>query len=161
MSNWLTSLIGKMSGKGSKDTPEPQKPAKIKVVIVDDNPITLKLIRSILQQREKYLIRSAPDGKKGLELIQKEKPALVITDIMMPEVDGLSLLRELRKQPETQSLPVILLTAKGSGEDIKEGYREGADYYMTKPFTEAQLVRGVNLMLAHSDEKAPKVWKID
>ena len=163
MPGWLTSLMGKTDGKAGEAGAEGGNPGgsgKLKIVVVEDDRVTLKLIRGILLQQDKYLVTCASDGKEGLELIAKEKPSLVITDIMMPEVDGLSLLRELRKQPETQSLPVILLTVKDSGEDIKEGYRRGADYYMTKPFTKAQLLRGVNLMVGGHEEEPAKVWDL-
>ena len=80
-------------------------------------------------------------------MLKTQKPDLIILDIMMPEMDGLEVLSRLKAVAETATIPVILLTAKVQYEDVLGGYKLGADYYITKPFTSTQLVNGINLLL--------------
>ena len=164
MLNWLTSKFRKTRGKRTtylSHNATEQELKRPKIVVIEDNLAILKMITSILEQKERFSVITAANGKEGLELIMREKPDLVVSDIMMPQLDGLSLLERLRKYSATKSLPVILLTAKARDKDIQEGYRKGADYYITKPFTKGDLLRGVNLMLADSSGDLPKVWKVD
>jgi len=80
-------------------------------------------------------------------MLKGQKPDLIILDIMMPEMDGLEVLSRLKAVSDTATIPVILLTAKVQYEDVLGGYKLGADYYITKPFTSTQLVNGINLLL--------------
>jgi DNA-binding response OmpR family regulator len=80
-------------------------------------------------------------------MLKVQNPDLIILDIMMPEMDGLEVLSRLKAMSETAKIPVILLTAKVQYEDVLGGYKLGADYYITKPFTSTQLVNGINLLL--------------
>ena len=75
------------------------------------------------------------------------KPDLIFLDIMMPKMDGFEVLKRLKGAPETSAIPVILLTAKGQYEDILKGYKEGADYYIPKPFISAHLLTAIDLVL--------------
>ena len=161
---WLTSKIKRAREKRRTCTTQQatfRRSKGAKIVVVEDNPVVLHMIKTILQQKKRFLVITATNGKEGIEIIRREKPDLVISDIMMPELDGLSLLDQLRKEATTRSLPVILLTAKDRSEDIRNGYRKGADYYITKPFSKMQLLKGVNLMLAEPADDGPTVWKID
>ena len=83
-----------------------------RIAIVDDHPHVRQLIRRILQAQGEYTLFEAEDGKAALELIQSEKPDLVILDLMMPEIDGFTVLDSLKNDPETASIPVIVVTAK-------------------------------------------------
>jgi two-component system alkaline phosphatase synthesis response regulator PhoP/two-component system response regulator VicR len=91
-------------------------------------------------EKNGYQVVTAYDGKEGLEKIKAEKPSLVVLDVMMPYMDGFEVLKNLRKDPEFENLPVIMLTAKAQDKDVFEGYHYGADMYLTKPFNPIELV---------------------
>ena len=115
-------------------------------MVVDDNPDIITIVKTILEGKG-FNVLSASSGQELLNLLQGERPDLIILDIMMPEMDGLEVLSRLKGVTETASIPVILLTAKVQYEDVLGGYKLGADYYITKPFTSTQLVNGINLLL--------------
>ncbi len=116
------------------------------IMVVDDNPDIITIVRTILEGKG-YNVASAASGPELLNHLKTQKPDLIILDIMMPEMDGLEVLTRLKGVPETSSVPIILLTAKVQYEDVLGGYKLGADYYITKPFTSTQLVNGINLLL--------------
>jgi CheY-like chemotaxis protein len=116
------------------------------IMVVDDNPDIITIVKTILEGKG-YHVLSASSGQELLNLLTDRKPDLIILDIMMPEMDGLEVLGRLKAVTETASIPVILLTAKVQYEDVLGGYKLGADYYITKPFTSTQLVNGINLLL--------------
>jgi CheY-like chemotaxis protein len=116
------------------------------IMVVDDNPDIITIVRTILEGKG-YSVLSATSGPELLNLLKTQKPDLIILDIMMPEMDGLEVLTRLKGLTETATIPVILLTAKVQYEDVLGGYKLGADYYITKPFTSTQLVNGINLLL--------------
>lgn len=115
-------------------------------MVVDDNPDIVTIVKTILEGKG-YKVLSASSGQELLNALNGDKPDLIILDIMMPEMDGLECLGRLKGAAETASIPVILLTAKVQYEDVLGGYKLGADYYITKPFTSTQLVNGINLLL--------------
>jgi CheY-like chemotaxis protein len=119
------------------------------IMVVDDNPDIITIVKTILEGKG-YHVLSASSGQELLNLLADGKPDLIILDIMMPEMDGLEVLGRLKAVTETASIPVILLTAKVQYEDVLGGYKLGADYYITKPFTSTQLVNGINLLLGES-----------
>ena len=119
------------------------------IMVVDDNPDIITIVKTILEGKG-YNVLSASSGQELLSLLNNQKPDLIILDIMMPEMDGLEVLGRLKGITETASIPVILLTAKVQYEDVLGGYKLGADYYITKPFTSTQLVNGINLLLGES-----------
>ena len=116
------------------------------IMVVDDNPDIITIVKTILEGRG-YTVFSASSGPELLNMLPNHKADLIILDIMMPEMDGLEVLTRLKGKTETASIPVILLTAKVQYEDVLGGYKLGADYYITKPFTSTQLVNGINLLL--------------
>ncbi|HTM07252.1 MAG TPA: response regulator [Verrucomicrobiae bacterium] len=116
------------------------------IMVVDDNPDIITIVRTILEGKG-YKVMSAYSGAELLSSLEKDKPDLVVLDIMMPQMDGLEVLTRLKAAPDTASIPVILLTAKVQYEDVLGGYKLGADYYITKPFTSTQLINGINLLL--------------
>jgi two-component system, OmpR family, alkaline phosphatase synthesis response regulator PhoP len=117
------------------------------IMVVDDNPDIITIVKTILEGRG-YSVFSASSGSELLNMLtNSQKPDLIILDIMMPEMDGLEVLTRLKGKTETSTIPVILLTAKVQYEDVLGGYKLGADYYITKPFTSTQLVNGINLLL--------------
>jgi two-component system alkaline phosphatase synthesis response regulator PhoP len=116
------------------------------IMVVDDNPDIITIVKTILEGKG-YSVSSASGGAELLNMLKGQKPDLIILDIMMPEMDGLEVLSRLKAMSETATIPVILLTAKVQYEDVLGGYKLGADYYITKPFTSTQLVNGINLLL--------------
>jgi two-component system, OmpR family, alkaline phosphatase synthesis response regulator PhoP len=120
--------------------------SKKTIMVVDDNPDIITIVRTILEGKG-YNVASASGGPELLNYLQSEKPDLIILDIMMPEMDGLEVLTRLKGVADTSSIPIILLTAKVQYEDVLGGYKLGADYYITKPFTSTQLINGINLLL--------------
>ncbi len=115
-------------------------------MVVDDNPDIITIVKTILEGKG-YHVLSAYSGPELLTCLESQKPDLIVLDIMMPQMDGLEVLTRLKGAPDTSSIPVILLTAKVQYEDVLGGYKLGADYYITKPFTSTQLLNGINLLL--------------
>jgi CheY-like chemotaxis protein len=120
--------------------------SKKTIMVVDDNPDIITIVKTILEGKG-YNVLSASSGQELLDLLKTHKPDLIILDIMMPEMDGLEVLTHLKNGSDTATVPVILLTAKVQYEDVLGGYKLGADYYITKPFTSTQLINGINLLL--------------
>jgi DNA-binding response OmpR family regulator len=123
-----------------------------KVLVVDDDPSVRKLLNQTLEM-EGYSVATAADGEEALEELPASKPDVVVLDVMMPKLNGLDVLDRIRRNPETSTLPVILLTAKSSKEDVWEGWQRGVDYYMTKPFDVEELLRFIEYVL--EDETRP------
>jgi CheY-like chemotaxis protein len=116
------------------------------VLVVDDNEDNLQIMSRILLGRG-FEVRTARDGKSALRSLEQQLPDVVLLDIMMPEMDGIEVLDRIRANPQSAALPVILVTGKGQDEDVLAGYKYGADYYITKPFTPRQLLHGIGLVL--------------
>ena len=119
------------------------------VLVVDDDPVILRLLQ-VNFELEGIEVAIAVDGEEGLKMIQNDPPDLVISDIMMPKVNGLELLAALRSSPDTASMPVILLSAKAQVADVQRGLELGADDYVTKPFDPLELIDRVYKVLAKS-----------
>ena len=113
------------------------------ILIVDDDPAIQNII-SITLTNAGYDIAFASNGFEALERVKEATPDLIISDVMMPEMDGFALLKELRSDAKTTHIPLILLTAKNSNEDIIDGLNLGADDYLPKPFTPGILLARVN-----------------
>lgn len=116
-----------------------------KVLVVDDEEMILKLLRIHLMKWG-FEVKEAGDGAQALEELKNDEFDLLICDIMMPNKDGWQLLKEVKSNPKTKDLSVIVLTARTEHSDIFKGYDLGANYYMTKPFTKDQLLHGLRLM---------------
>ncbi len=124
-------------------------------MVVDDHPDVVDILRNILKENG-FNVRCAYSGQELFAGLEKEKPDLIILDIMMPLMDGLEVLTRLRENPDTASIPVILLTAKVQYDDVLGGYKMGADYYITKPFTSTQVLEGINLFLGGDQGRSVK-----
>jgi two-component system alkaline phosphatase synthesis response regulator PhoP/two-component system response regulator VicR len=116
-----------------------------KILIVDDEEVIRKFLRIHLSKWG-YEVREARDGAEALEQLGNAVFDLLICDILMPNKSGWEVLKEMRSDPKTKDVPVIVLTAKNEDSDMFKGYDLGANYYMTKPFTKAQLLYGLRLM---------------
>jgi two-component system alkaline phosphatase synthesis response regulator PhoP len=110
----------------------------MRVLVIDDEPDVLLLCRVNLQYAG-HEVLEAPDGERGLELATTAEPDVIVLDVMLPERDGISVLRELGEHPATAHVPVVLLTAKAQIEDQLRGWRAGCTEYVTKPFSPAAL----------------------
>jgi DNA-binding response OmpR family regulator len=116
------------------------------VLVVDDDPVIVKLL-TVNFEMEGFTVRSAIDGAEGVAAVRADPPDVVVSDIMMPNVSGLDLVRELKASPDTATIPIILLSAKAQAGDIRDGLDAGADDYITKPFEPLDLVDRVNALL--------------
>jgi DNA-binding response OmpR family regulator len=121
----------------------------LSVLVVDDDPVILRLLQ-VNFELEGIDVATAIDGEEGLKMAQSDPPDLVISDIMMPKVNGLELLAALRSSPDTAAMPVILLSAKAQVADVQRGLELGADDYVTKPFDPLELIDRVYKVLAKS-----------
>jgi two-component system alkaline phosphatase synthesis response regulator PhoP len=119
------------------------------ITIIEDEANIVELVKYNLD-REGYHTISAGNGRKGLELVRQELPDLVILDLMMPEMDGITVCKQLRADPQTKSIPIIILTAKSEEADRVLGLEMGADDYVTKPFSPRELVARVRAVLRRS-----------
>lgn len=116
--------------------------AKQKILIVEDEESLLKL-ESILLTSKGYQVRGVANGQAALDAIEEEHPDLVLLDIMLPEIDGFEICRRIKANPETKDIPVVMLTAKKSREDMARGEEVGADWYITKPFKSAMVIETI------------------
>ena len=119
---------------------------KLTVLVIDDDPVILELLR-VNFEIEGFDVLTAHDGDEGLELAQSNHPDVVISDIMMPRRDGLQLLSDLKGDPRTEGLPVILLSAKAQKSEVQHGLDLGADDYITKPFDPIKLIERLNAVV--------------
>jgi len=120
------------------------------VLVIDDNQ-GIREITAEIMELAGYKTFTAENGKKGVELAVREKPDVIICDIMMPELDGYGVLHLLRKNPDTSHIPFIFLTAKTERSDLRKGMEMGADDYVTKPFDEIELLNAVEIRLKKAE----------
>lgn len=113
-----------------------------KILVVDDEPMIVRLMEFILA-RQGHEMLLAVNGEEALQKIRAHHPDLVLLDIMMPRLDGYEVAQQLRADPETSRLPIIMLSAKAQEKDIRRGGEVGVDAYITKPFSPEHLVRVV------------------
>lgn len=117
--------------------------ANKKVLIVDDEP-HIRMALSFLVQKEGYQVAQAVNGKEAVHLLKEFTPDVAILDVMMPEMDGLSLAKYIRNTGKLNQTSIIFLTAKGTQDDRFEGYQTGAEVYLTKPFDNDDLINTLN-----------------
>ncbi len=117
-----------------------------KILIADDDVETLRLI-GLMLQRQGFEIAAATNGAQALEMAQTASPDLIILDVMMPDVDGYQVTRQLRQDAATAEIPILMFTAKSQLEDKLEGFDAGADDYLTKPTQPRELIAHINKLL--------------
>jgi CheY-like chemotaxis protein len=122
-----------------------------KVLIVEDEEVIRKILRLTLTKWG-FEVEEAEDGAQALLKLEKAQYILIICDIIMPNLNGWDLIKKVREDPKTRDLRIIALTAKNKTADMFKGYELGANYYMTKPFTQAQLQYGIQLALEEPTE---------
>ena len=118
------------------------------ILVVDDSEDIALISARMLTQRG-FAVITACSGPEALAIVARQRPSCMLLDVMMPGMSGLDVLKALKADVTTASVPVIMVTAKTTDDDVLHGYQEGADYYITKPFTADELLYGVNLVLGH------------
>ena len=119
------------------------------ILVVDDDRDCLTMVKTILQSSG-FEVDTCNSGAEALKRLETLQPALVLLDIMMPGMSGYDVVIHMKQRPETQNLPIVMLTAKGDPEDLIVGYKDyGVEYYITKPFTTRQLLAGIKLVLGY------------
>ena len=126
-----------------------------RVLIIDDDPHIVDSVSQYLEL-EGYVAFSALSGPEGLEIALQEQPNIIVLDIMMPEMDGFQVMERLKGSEKLRQIPVIMLTAKGSDNDVMLGWRSGVANYITKPFDLEELVHAMQLVLASQYQPSPK-----
>jgi len=119
---------------------------KAKILVVDDNEKNVELLEAILQAAG-FDVQKAYDGKQAIEMVGKERPDLILLDIMMPQLDGFQVCEILRKDPQNAGLPVVMVTAKDKESDIVQSLERGADEYIVKPINQKELLSKIGDML--------------
>jgi DNA-binding NarL/FixJ family response regulator len=138
-----------------------------RLLLIDDDPNLILLVKDYLEFRG-YEVITAENGREALEVLEQDVPDMIICDVMMPEMDGYSLVSAIRSDPKTSWIPVLFLSAKGQSQDRVKGLNIGADVYMVKPFEPEELVAQVesslkqaSRLIQHKDAKggdaAPKI----
>lgn len=126
-----------------------------RILVVDDNDDVRQLVAGVLTE-EGHKVQIAANGASALEVLRLNAPDVLILDIMMPEVDGYTVLKTMTEEGLKKRTKVLVLTAKSTEQDWVRGYRLGADYYLTKPFTMIELINTLNQVLRSTPEQLRK-----
>ncbi len=129
-----------------------------KILVIEDEPEMRRNLTTILRL-EHFHPLAAENGKAGIELARKEKPDLILCDVMMPELDGYGVIAALRRDATTVSIPFIFLTAKGEKPDIRAGMNLGADDYLIKPVAKADLLGAIRSRIERAAQQATAEFK--
>ena len=116
--------------------------SKKKILVVDDSRTALFMVTTILR-KERYELVTASDGEQALEVAAAELPDLILMDVIMPGKTGFEACRELKRREDTKSIPVILVTTRGEGENVEAGFQSGCNDYVTKPINAQELLTKV------------------
>jgi DNA-binding NarL/FixJ family response regulator len=130
-----------------------------KILVIEDEPEMRRNITTILRL-EGYTPIAAENGRAGVETANKEKPDLILCDVMMPELDGYGVITALHNEPSTMNIPFIFLTAKGEKTDIRSGMSLGADDYLTKPVDKNDLLRAIKTRLTRAEQLSRREFAI-
>jgi len=130
------------------------------ILVIEDQP-DMRGNLGIILQMEGYHVLAAANGREGLALAKERVPDLIVCDVMMPELDGHSVLKSLREDPVTSHLPFIFLTARGEKRDLRTGMNLGADDYLTKPVNASDLIAAVEARFNREQLRPPADFKPD
>jgi two-component system alkaline phosphatase synthesis response regulator PhoP len=125
-----------------------------KILVIEDDPATLRLVDYSLRH-EGYQVFTASNGLEGIRKAHNEAPDLIILDVMLPGMDGFEICHRLRSEPDTAQLPILMCSAKAQEIDKDTGLKVGADDYLSKPSTPADIVNHVASLLAKKKRSAP------
>jgi DNA-binding NarL/FixJ family response regulator len=131
-----------------------------KILVIEDEPEMRRNITTLLRYHN-YETIAAADGRDGLDAARREKPDVILCDVMMPELDGYGVLQELQLDASLARTPFIFLTAKGEKDDLRSGMNLGADDYLTKPVANADLIRAIEARLRRTERQANREFKPD
>jgi twitching motility two-component system response regulator PilH len=124
------------------------------ILVVDDSPTALRLAAAPLRAKG-FRVLTAVDGEQALESAVRDRPDLIVLDIILPKKNGFQVCRQLKSTPETQDIKILLLSSKSQSSDRFWGIQQGADSYITKPFDDDELVEGVMALLGKAPTPAP------
>ena len=130
------------------------------ILIAEDSPTQAEQLKYLLE-KHKYRVLVARDGREAIGMVLEHNPSLVITDIVMPEMNGYELCKEIKSREKTMSIPVILLTSFSRSEDVMEGIACGADNFLTKPFREEYLVSHIETILSNREIDKSETIKVE
>lgn len=116
------------------------------ILVVDDSPTDLKLVSAPLKDKG-YRVVTAVDGEEALQKAMSEHPKVIVLDVILPKMNGFQVCRQLKTAPDTKDIKILLLTSKNQDADRFWGLKQGADEYMTKPFSDAELLTHVAKLL--------------
>jgi len=131
-----------------------------KILIIEDEPEMRRNVTTLLRYHD-YEPIAAANGRDGVEAARRERPDVILCDVMMPELDGYGVLQELQMDSSLARTPFIFLTAKGEKDDLRSGMNLGADDYLTKPVANADLLRAIEARLRRSERQANREFKPD
>ena len=127
-----------------------------KLLLVDDEPGVRESVQAYLEDNEEWQVTTASNAEEAWKILQQETPDLIISDIMMPQIDGYQFLEQIREDPRYQAIPVVFLTARGMTSDRIKGHETGCDAYLAKPFNPEELEAIVRNLLKRRDAMAGK-----
>ncbi len=116
------------------------------VLAIDDDRDCLVMVQHMLRQMG-FAVSAAGSGAEALAVVAAVQPDVILLDLLMPEMDGFTVLEKLKANPATKSIPVVIVSARGHDDDLLAGYVAGADYYVSKPFTSSQLLYGIEMVI--------------
>jgi len=131
-----------------------------KILVIEDEPEMRRNIAALLRYNE-YQPIAAENGLDGVEAARREKPDLILCDVMMPKMDGFGVLQALQKDASLARIPFIFLTAKGEKDDLRDGMNLGADDYLTKPVANAELIQAIETRLRRSEQQSKREFTPD
>ncbi|HEU4453675.1 MAG TPA: response regulator transcription factor [Longimicrobium sp.] len=152
----IPGAFSELIGAARPERTDSPKMTNAHILVVDDEPDISALVAYHLA-RESYRVRTASSGPEAIRAAELERPDLIVLDLMLPGMSGLQVLEELRRRPETQEIPVILLTARREEQDRIAGLKLGADDYVAKPFSPQELILRVGAVLRRVQQAPPVV----
>jgi DNA-binding response OmpR family regulator len=124
-----------------------------KILIVDDSELTLMFHKTVLDS-DKYELILARSGKEALEKTRSQKPDLIVLDLLLPDMTGLDVCKELRSKRETKKVPIVMVTVQGKPDQERQAYENGCTDYITKPYKPSELVERINFHLLNAKSKS-------
>jgi DNA-binding response OmpR family regulator len=123
----------------------------VRVLWADDDPM-IRSVMAVNLEAEGFAVETVSDGDEAYDAAVRDRPDVLVLDIMMPGRDGYEVLRALRSNPETAEVPVVLLSAKATDAEVWEGWKAGADYYITKPFNPTELTSFIDHLVTSAPD---------
>lgn len=145
-----------IDGQSARASVQGVQEKMLRVAVIDDNPDICIIIRTFFHSRGVEVLE-AYTGMRGLSLVRKERPDVVLLDIMMPDIDGYEVYRRIKLDPETKEIPVVFMSALSRVDHIEKGLRMGADGYVVKPFSPVALLEKILAIVPRQEAPAVAV----